>query len=196
MRFPKLKVVELSFVFMVVAAAAVVAQNSASPQKVVFSTSVYEAPAFYATYPIPDKDKDGVKYASEDIKLKSGGSTTLHNYTLSLHSDQDAFLVLYCDIPNTRGDTAALDQMLDGALAQLQNAKPGPKTDSTYGGLPARMVVATGTYKNGETTFNVTTYQRVSVQGGRVWQGIVVCDQRTSCSEADANRFLDSIKIR
>jgi len=30
---------------------------------------------------------------------------------LSLHNDKDAFLVLRCDIPNTRDDTAALDQM-------------------------------------------------------------------------------------
>jgi len=145
---------------------------------------------------MPDKDKDGVKYSSEEIKLNSGGTTTLHDYALSLHSDEDAFLVLYCEIPNTRGDSAALDQMLDGALAKLDNAKPSPKTDSTYSGLPARMVVATGTYKNGETTFNVTAYQRVAVQGSRVWQGIVICDQRTNCSAADANKFLDSIKIR
>jgi len=185
-----------SFAFVILALAAAFAQNSATPQNVTFSTSVYEAPAFYATYPMPDKDKDGVKYSSEEIKLNSGGTTTLHDYALSLHNDEDAFLVLYCDIPNTRGDTAALDQMLDGALSKLDNAKPGPKTDSTYGGLHARMVVATGTYKTGDTTFNVTAYQRVAVQGSRIWQGIVICDQRTNCSASDANRFLDSIRIR
>jgi hypothetical protein len=121
----------------------------------------------------------------------------LHNYTLSLQNDSDAFLVLYCDIPNTRADKGALDHMLDGALAQLDNAKPSPKVDSTYGGLPARMVTATGTYTRGQTTFKITAYQRVAVQGdSRVWQGIVICDERSNCTEADANRFLNSIKIR
>jgi hypothetical protein len=86
--------------------------------------------------------------------------------------------------------------MLDGALAKLDNAKPGTKADSTYGGLPARTVTATGTYTRGETLFKVTAYQRITVQGSRVWQGIVICDQRTSCSESDAMKFLDSIKIR
>ena len=191
-----MRFLKLPFALLILTAAAAFAQNSATPQNVVFSTATFEAPAFYATYPMPDKDKDGVKYSSEEIKLNSGGTTILHDYALSLHSDEDAFLVLYCDIANTRGDSAALDQMLDGALAQLANAKPRPKTDSTYSGLPARMVVATGTYKTGETTFNVTAYQRVAVQGSRVWQGIVICDQRTNCSEADANKFLNSIKIR
>lgn len=191
-----MRFLKLTFAFVILALATAFAQNSATPQNVVFSASTYEAPAFYATYPMPDKDKDGVKYSSEDITLKSGAKTTLHDYALSLHNDEDAFLVLYCDIPNTRGDSAALDQMLDGALAKLDNARPSPKTDSTYGGLHARMVVATGSYKNGDTTFNVTSYQRVAVQGSRIWQGIVICDQRTNCSAADANRFLDSITIR
>ena len=191
-----MRILKLSFTFLMLAVATSFAQNAAAPQNVVFSATTYESPAFYATYPVPDKDKGAVAYSSEDIKLKSGGTTTLHNYALSLHNDEDAFLVLYCDIPNTRSDTAALDQMLDGALAQLANAKPAPKTDSTYSGLPARMVIATGTYTTGQTTFKVTAYQRVAVQGSRVWQGIVICDQRTNCSEADANKFLNSIKIR
>ncbi len=183
-----------TFTFLLLAAAAGFAQNSSSPQNIAFSTSTYEAPAFTATYPVPDKG--AVAYSSQEVKLKNGAASTLHNYALSLHNDKDAFLVLYCDIPNTRGDKAALDQMLDGALAQLDNAKPAPKTDSTYSGLPARMVTATGTYTLGETTFNVKAYQRIAVQGSRVWQGIVLCDQNTNCSEADANKFLDSIKIR
>jgi hypothetical protein len=189
-----MKFLKLTLVFSMLAIASALAQTSASLQKMAFATSAYEAPAFKATFPVADKSPVG--YSSQEVTLKNGGTTTLHNYTLSLHNDADAFLVLYCDIPNTRGDTAALDQMLDGALAELDNAKPGPKTDSTYSGLPARMVVATGTYKNGDTTFNVTAYQRIAVQGSRVWQGIVICDQRTSCSEADANKFLNSIKIR
>lgn len=184
----------LPFVFLMLAVVAGFAQNAASPQNVAFSTATYEAPAFTATYPVPDKGP--VAYSSQEVKLKNGGTTTLHNYTLSLHNDADAFLVLYCDIPNTRSDTASLDQMLDGALAQLENAKPGPKTNSTYSALPARTVTATGTYTNGQNTFKVTTYQRIAVQGSRVWQGIVICDQRTNCSEADANKFLNSIKIR
>ena len=58
------------------------------------------------------------------------------------------------------------------------------------------MVTATGKYTSGKTTFTVTAYQRITVRGSRVRQGIVICDQRTNCSEADANKFLDSIKIR
>ena len=194
MRFRKPALLRLTFTVLLLAVAACFAQNTPSQPNIVFSTTAYEAPSFYATYPVPDKGP--VAYSSQEVKLKNGSTTTLHNYSLSLNSDRDAFLVLYCDIPNTRGDTAALDQMLDGALAQLDNAKPTPKTDSTYSGLPARMVTATGTYTSGKTTFNVTAYQRVAVQGSRVWQGIVICDQTSTCSEADANRFFNSIKIR
>ncbi len=189
-----MRLLRLTFVFLLLAVAAGFAQSTSAPQNVAFSATTYEAPAFTANYPVPDKDP--VAYSSQEVKLKKGGTATLHNYSLSLHNDQDAFLVIYSDIPNTRGDTAALDQMLDGALAQLDNAKPGPKIDSTYSGLPARMVTATGTYTSGKTTFNVTAYQRVAVQGSRVWQGIVICDQNTTCSQADANKFLNSIRIR
>jgi len=179
----------------VLAVAVCTAQTASTPQSIKFSSSEYEAPAFYATYPAPDSDRSPVTYSSDSIPLKSG-KATLHNYTLSLHNNADAFLVLYCDIPNLRGDTATLDQMLDGSLAKLDNAKPGPKTDSTYSGLPARMVSATGSYTRGKSVFKVTAYQRIAVQGTRVWQGIVICDQRTTCSESDAMKFLDSIKIR
>src|ERR1700730_3641223 len=113
MRFLRSRFLKLSITFLLPGCAAGFAQNAASPQNVVFSTTTYESPAFYATYPVPDKEKGAVTYSSEDIKLKSGGTTTLHNYALSLHNDEDAFLVLYCDIPNTRSDTTALDQMLD-----------------------------------------------------------------------------------
>src|SRR5260370_1127204 len=101
----------LTFVLLILAVAAAFAQNSATPQNVEFSTTIYEAPAFYATFPVPDKGKGAVAYSSEDIKTKSGTATTLHNYALSLHNDEYAFLVLYCDIPNTRFHTAAHDQM-------------------------------------------------------------------------------------
>jgi hypothetical protein len=185
---------KLWFAFVALAVATSLAQNSASLQNISFGTTTYEAPAFYANFPVPDKT--AVAYTSQEVKLKNGGTTTLHNYTLSLHDDSDAFLVLYSDIANVRGDTAGLDQMLDGALGQLDNAKPGPKTDSTFSGLPARTVSATGTYKNGDTTFNVTSYERIAVQGSRVWQSIVICDKRTTCSEADANKFFNSIKVR
>src|SRR5579863_1556643 len=112
-----MRFLKLTFVFFTLAVAGGLAQNSASAQSIVFSSTAYEAPSFYATYPVPDKGP--VAYSSQEVKLKSGATTTLHNYSLNLQNDQDAFLVLYCDIPNTRGDTAALDQMLDGALAQL-----------------------------------------------------------------------------
>jgi hypothetical protein len=194
MKFLSPRFLKQTFTFLLLASAGGFAQDSLPPQNIAFSTSTFEAPAFTATYPVPDKG--AVAYSSQEVKLKNGGTATLHNYALSLHDDKDAFLVLYCDIPNTRGDKAALDQMLDGALAQLDNAKPAPKTDSTYSGLPARMVTATGTYTLGKTTFNVKAYQRIVVQGTRVWQGIVLCDQNTNCSEADANKFLDSIRIR
>jgi len=171
---------------------------AAAAQNIEFAATPYEAPAFSATFPSPDpgKDKPGVSYSFDDITTKAGTPTKLHNYTLSLYNDADAFLVLYCDIANARGDVAALDRMLDGALTQLDNAKPGPKTDSTLSGLPARAVAATGSYTHGQTTFNVTAYERIMVQNSRVWQAIVICDQTTSCTETDANKFFNSIKVR
>jgi hypothetical protein len=192
--FLRLTFLGLTFAFLTLAVAASVAQTSRPPQSIAFSTTTYEAPAFLATFPASDQDT--VKYSSENIAVKGGKTTTLNNYTLSLHNDSDAFLVLYCDIPNVRSDAAAIDQMLDGALTQFDNAKPTPKIDSTYSGLPARMVTATGTYTREEHVFQITAYQRIAVQGSRVWQGIVICDKTTACSAEDANKFLDSIKIR
>jgi hypothetical protein len=196
MRFLKQRFLILAFAVLAVAAG--FAQTAAVPQNVLrniaFSSTTYEAPAFYANFPVPDKNP--VAYSSQEVKLKSGGTSTLHNYTLSLHNDEDAFLVLYSDVASVRSDSTGLDLMLDGALGTLDNAKPGPKTDSTFSGLPARTVSSTGTYKNGETTFNITTYERIAAQGNRIWQAIVVCDQRSNCSEADANKFFNSIKVR
>ncbi len=189
-----MRFLKLTLAVLVLACAAGVAQNT--PQNVSFNSPVYQAPDFSAVFPTPDDIKSPVAYSSEEIPLQNGAHTTLHEYTLSLHNDADAFMLMYCDIPNVRGDTAALDQMLDGALAKLDNAKPASKVDATYSGLPARMVTATGTYTKGQTTFKVTAYHRVAVQGNRLWQGIVICDQRTACSEADAMRFLNSIKIQ
>jgi hypothetical protein len=189
MRLPRLALFFLIFLMVAVAAG--------SAQNIEFSAKAYEAPAFSATFPLPDKDKDGVAFSSQSVSPKSGGTLTLNVYGLEIHSGANSFQVMYTDTPTPwRGDAAALDSMLDGALKQLDNAKPNPKTDATYSGLPARMVTATGTYKVGQNTFEVTTYQRIAVQGNRIWQGIVVCDKRTNCSPADANRFLDSIKIK
>jgi hypothetical protein len=56
-RFPNPKLLKLTFAFLIAAVAASFAQNSSTPQNVVFSTTTYEAPAFYATFPLPDKDK-------------------------------------------------------------------------------------------------------------------------------------------
>jgi hypothetical protein len=186
-----MKFLRLTLVFLMLAVAAGSAQN------IEFATKAYEAPAFSATFPVPDKDKDGVAFSSQSVSPKSGGTLTLNVYGQEIHNGANSFQVMYTDTPTPwRGDPAALDIMLDGALAQLNNAKPNPKTDATYSGLPARMVTATGTYTVGKTTFEVTTYQRIVIQGNRVWQGIVVCDKSTDCTAADANRFLNSIKIK
>jgi len=193
-RFQKPRFVRLTIAFLTLAVAAGFTQNAAMPQNVEFSTTTYEAPAFYATFPVPDKDK-GVTYSSQNVTLKSGATAVMNTYALSLHNDFDAFLIIYCDA-NLQGDTAGLDIMLDGAIATLENAKPGPKTDSTFSGFRARAVVATSTYTSGQTTGHRTTYERITVQGTRVWQALVLCDKTTNCTEADANRFFNSIKIR
>jgi hypothetical protein len=168
---------------------------AASAQSLEFARTSYEAPAFSATYPVPDKDKPGVTYSSENVTLKSGATAVMNNYSLGIHNEFDAFLVIYCDA-NLQGDTAGLDLMLDGAVGTLENAKATPKTDSTFSGFRARAVSATSTYTSGNTTGNRTTYERITVQGTRVWQALVVCDRSTNCTEADANRFFNSIKIR
>ncbi len=185
-----MRFVKLTLAFSMLAVAACTAQN------LVFASARYEAPEFSALYPAPDKDKPGVTYSFNNVPLKTGDTAKMHNYTLSVHDDSDAFLLLYCDIPNMRNDTAALDYMLDGALGQLDNAKPSPKTDSTLSGRPARAVSATGTYVHGQTTFHITSYERIMVKGDRVWQAIVICDARTNCSEGDADKFFNSIEIR
>jgi len=190
-----MRFLKLTLVVFILAVAAASAQNAASVRNMEFTTTTYDAPAFSATYPVPDKDKPGVTYSSQDVTLKSGATATMHTYALGLHNDADAFLVIYCDA-NLQGDTAGLDLMLDGAVATLENAKPGPKTDSTFSGLRARAITATSTYTSGQTTFNRTMYERIVVQGNRVWQALVICNKTTNCTDADANKFFNSIKIR
>ena len=86
-----MKFLRLTLAFLVLAVAGAWAQS------LEFATTTYDAPAFSATYPVPDKDKPGVTYSSQSVTLKSGATATMHNYALSLHSDADAFLVIYCD---------------------------------------------------------------------------------------------------
>ena len=184
-----MKFLRLTFAFFILAVAA------ASAQSLEFTKAPYDAPAFSATFPVPDKDKPGVTYSSQSVTLKSGAAATMHTYALGIHNDSDAFLIIYCDA-NLQSDKAGLDIMLDGAMATLENVKPGPKTDSTFSGLPARAVSATSTSTSGQTTTSRTTYERITVQGIRVWQALVLCDKTSNCSEADANKFFNSIKIR
>jgi len=169
--------------------------GAASAQSLEFSDTPYGAPAFSATYPVPDKDKPGVTYSSQNVTLKSGATAVMHTYALSIHGDSDAFVIIYCDA-NLEGDKAGLDVMLDGAVATLKNVKAGPKTDSTLSGLPARAVWATSTHTSGQNTYDRTMHERITVQGSRVWQALVICDKTSNCTEVDANKFFNSIKIR
>ena len=194
-RFQKPGFLRLKFAFLTLAVFAVFAQYSSSAQSLEFTKTTYDAPAFSATYPVPDKDKPGVTYSSQSVTLKSGATATMHTYALSIHNDADAFLVIYCDA-NLQGDTAGLDLMLDGAVATLENASPSPKTDSTFSGFPARAVTANSTYTSGQTTYSRTMYERITVQGARVWQALVICNKTSNCSDTDANKFFNSIKIR
>jgi hypothetical protein len=184
-----MRFLRLTLAFLALTTAAAVAQS------LEFTDTPYAAPAFSATYPVPDKDKPGITYSSQNVTLKSGATAVMHNYALGIHNDTDAFLIIYCDA-NLQGDKAGLDTMLDGAVATLENVKAGPKTDATFSGLPARAVWATSTHTSGQNTYNRTMYERIAVQGGRVWQALVICDRTTNCTEADANRFFNSIKIR
>jgi len=92
--------------------------------------------------------------------------------------------------------TSASDPDAPGAIKFVQAGSGFHATNPQAAVFFNPANTATGTYTRGQTTFKVTAYQRVAVQGSRVWQGIVICDQRTNCSEADANKFLNSIKIR
>jgi hypothetical protein len=194
-RLQTLRFLRLTFAFITLAVSAVFAQNSSSAQSLEFTKTTYDSPAFSATYPVPDKDKPGVTYSSQSVTLKSGAKATMHTYALGIHNDADAFLVIYCDA-NLQGDTAGLDLMLDGAVATLENATPSPKTDATFSGFPARAVTANSTYTSGQTTYSRAMYERITVQGARVWQALVICNKSTNCTEADANKFFNSIKIR
>src|SRR5260370_13239251 len=119
----------LTLAFLMLAVAA------ASAQSLEFTKGTYDAPAFSATYPVPEKDKPGVTYSSQSVTLKSGATATMHTYALGIHNHADAFLVIYCDA-NLPGDTAGLHLMPDGAVATLDKAKPLPQTQSTFTGFP------------------------------------------------------------
>src|SRR5260370_14477847 len=96
-----MKFLRLTLAFLMLAVAA------ASAQSLEFAKATYDAPAFSATYPVPDKDKPGGTYSSQSVTLKSGATATMHTYALGIHNDADAFLVIYCDA-NLQRDTARL----------------------------------------------------------------------------------------
>ena len=79
-----MKFLRLTLVFLMLAVAA------GSAQSIEFATKAYEAPAFSATFPLPDKDKDAVAYQSQSVTLKSGGTVTLNVYGQELHGGADS----------------------------------------------------------------------------------------------------------
>jgi hypothetical protein len=150
-----------------------------------FSSAAYDAPAFSALFPAGQ-----VKTTHET----SSDGTVFTFYEIDGKDTFLIFSVLYWDLPATEAptDTAAyLDKLLD----KYQTTKGGEKSNSTLSGMFAR-----STWLNGGIAKppQYSQYDRITVQGHRVWRVDVMCQDPwfNSCTETDANKFFDSLKIK
>jgi hypothetical protein len=177
-----------------VLAAIVLVGIPAQAQNIKFSDTPYSAPAFSATFP------DGAEVTYEHTK----GDTSDHNRYSAFTSKPGStegtteagsialFSVSHSEfLGEARVDTKAnLDAAIDGVLARAVT-EGQTKTDSTLGGLYARE--GSGKKVDDDSGDVNSVYMRLAMQGNRVWFAEVVCE---SCTQADADKFFDSIKIK
>ncbi len=159
----------------------------AHAQNLRFNT-FYDAPSFSATFA---NEGTAVQYSSQEVPSKAG-TLTQHLYSQSFNSDQGVMIVAYMD--NATGWN--IEESLNGMFAKISNAKETGRFNTTLGRLTARGGAAVGKLGTGENTFNGVAYIRAGADGNRLWSALFLCTHDIPCSEADANAFFDSVKIK
>ncbi len=160
---------------------------SSHAQDIKFSDKPYTTPVFSATFPAGtevkyDHDTDDPAFDDNEyevsIDLKDGSFSTFtikySNYLKGTvtQNDVDPWLKQFFDV--------------DGAVTK------GPIINSTLGGLSARKT--TKTAKRFYDDKIEVIYVLGAVSGNRrFWSADVICSK---CTQADADRFFDSIKIK
>ena len=165
----------------------------AQAQNIKFSDTPYSTPVFSATFPADaEVAHEHTKNDTSDYNRYSAftgkpGSTegTAEAGSIAL------FSLSHSNLGEAKADTKAnLDAGIDGVLAHAVT-DGRPKTDSTLGGLYARE--GSGKKVDDDSGDVSLVYMRLAMQGSRVWLAEVVCE---TCTQADADKFFDSIKIK
>jgi hypothetical protein len=165
----------------------------AQAQNIKFSDTPYSTPVFSATFPA------GAEVTCEHTKGDTSDRNRCSAFTSKLGSTEGTaeagsialFSLSHSNLGEAKADTKAnLDAGIDSVLAHAVT-EGQPKTDSTLGGLYARE--GSGKKVDDDSGDVSSVYLRLAMQGNRVWFAEVVCD---SCTQADADEFFDSIKIK
>jgi hypothetical protein len=186
MRF-KLTAVLAVYLFVVLPA---VGQDSGAFGKFVvkFNSATYDDPAFSALFPTGDVEVDKQTVGGREISRYSvfrGGDSGPDHFLY--------FAVRYWDVPTAEApanNAIYLDEQLD-----LFKGTGGGRADSKLGGMFARSSFGN---MGLDAPPSYEQYNRVTVKGRRVWWVVVKCQDPwfDSCTETDANKFFDSIKIK
>jgi hypothetical protein len=159
----------------------------ASAQNLRFNT-FYDAPSFSAKFA---DEGTAVQYQSQELPSKAG-TLTQHLYAQSFNADRGAMIVAYMDSANGW----RLEVSLDGMFENLSGTKETGRFNTTLGRLTARGGGATGKLGTGDNTYDSVAYVRAAVDGNRLWTVLFLCTHDIPCSEADANAFFNSVKIK
>lgn len=152
---------------------------------VAFNSTTYDAPTFSALFPVGKVEV--ANHTSPD-------GTVYFSYSVDREDTILIFMVKYWDLPATEtpANTAGyLDKLLDS----YESTNGGKKSDSTLSGIFAR---STWLNQGIEKPPQYAQYDRITVKGNRVWRVDVMCEVPwfNSCTETDANKFFDSLKIK
>lgn len=169
----------------------VLALTLALTSAVLFGQSIsmsnsYESATFFAIYPV--QDGKPVEVEPSRITDHEGNPVVMTIYGET--SGTNWFGISYVDYTTSRNATAE-DDGLDLAATTLVNPIKGPKSNAVFSGIQAREMSTTD--KDGDTVI-----ERLALVNNRtrLWQAIVVCSHGTACTQIDADRFFDSIRIK
>ena len=152
--------------------------------------NAYDAPLFSAMYA---KEGGTVTPGAKELDSKVG-KLTQNTYIQEFDKGNGALLVQYMDLP--ADSTFDLDAGIDGMLAKFSAQETKPRSNATLGRLTARAAAGKGVMGEGASASNVVVYMRDAKDGNRTWAVIFLCLKDNPCSEADANTFFNSVKIK
>jgi hypothetical protein len=181
-RFRKASLIALAVLFLGVVAAA-------ASSIFTFDTP-YSNDVFSAIFPTPGDAKLGVQSAvHDDVRTPStDGKYTVHMFFVTTSGDNGTFFVAYSDYEfNPDTSTASLDYAIDAAFSKQHAVLvPGSRENAVLGGLFAREAEGVND--------DVHLYIRAAVKENRMWVGVTSFKKSIHATQADADKFFDSIK--